>query len=279
MFDWRVISGYFIGYFIFYILTHTSRDLAMIMKHPGKAKYPYPKSHNIFAIVGFCISTILFWIYIIIYPIHLIMMKNDVYNNLAHYFVGDLFEDILRIIGMIVMSVGVIVGALGRWARGDYYAHNETQLQTRLGFAIVRHPNYFQYMCGFIGMPLITLHLFTLILPLIGIYGYYIIAKEEENRLQLEFDDKYRKYQTKVGMFFPKFSPIVKTTNQLQNIMEFWSAEKIVGVPINPRQKIKRKWFDHFKIYQGEPHLTHPYYYSNESSGNQHYRIYTNIVR
>jgi protein-S-isoprenylcysteine O-methyltransferase Ste14 len=204
---WKGITGYFLAYMLVYLLTHTSVDFVMLLKHPGKAKYPYPKSDNIPAIISFCISTILFWISIIIIPIRSLILKSDIYNS---NLIPEGIESIVRLLGMIIMSIGLLVGALGRFARGDYHAHNSTKLQTRLGFAIVRHPNYFQYFCGFIGVPLISLHMFTLSLPMIGLYGYYIIACEEETRLLLEFGENYRMYQEKVGMFFPKFSNIFK---------------------------------------------------------------------
>ena len=207
IFGWKGVTGYFLGYLLVYILTHWSRDIVMLLKHPGKAKYPYPKSDNIVAVIGFCISTILFWISIIVIPIRSLINKSDAYNS--HILIEEV-QPIIRLIGMIIMSIGLFIGILGRWARGDYTAHHKTQLQTRLGFAFVRHPNYFQYMCGFIGVPLISLHLFTLLLPMIGLYGYYIIAKEEEERLVLEFGSEYRKYQQNVGMLFPKFSNLFK---------------------------------------------------------------------
>ena len=288
-FGWIGISGYFLGYLLVYILTHTSLDIIMLLKNPGKAKYPYPKSKNMVAIIGFCISTILFWISIINIPIRSLAAKSDVYND---QIIPDGAQPIIRLIGMIIMGIGLVVGILGRWARGDYNTHDTTRLQTRLGFAIVRHPNYFQYMCGFIGIPLISLHLFTLIIPMIGIYGYYIIAKEEENRLLLEFGEEYQRYMDKVGMFFPKASSLLKKGKQipLKIIMRIRQipARKVIGTLIKNHQRNERNWVERtlmdineFILIQKEREFypSHPYFSADENSDTIHYQNYAETMR
>ncbi len=286
---WIGISGYLLGYLLVYILTHTSLDLVMLLKHRGKAEYPYPKSENMVAIIGFCISTILFWISIVIIPIRSITANSDVYNS---QLIPKGIQPIIRLIGMIIMGIGLVVGILGRWARGDYSAHNTLKLQTRLGFAIVRHPNYFQYMCGFIGIPLISLHFFSLVIPLTGIYGYYIIAKEEENRLLVEFGEEYQKYMNKIGMFFPKSSPSLKrehfsSVNIMIKIREF-PTRKIMGILVKNLQRNKRNWvertfmnFNEYVLRQKarEFHPSHPFYSLDENPGTIHYQNYAQTMR
>lgn len=286
---WIGISRYLLGYLLVYILTHTSLDLVMLLKQPGKANYPYPKSKNMVAVIGFCISTILFWISIVIIPIRSITAKSDVYNS---QLIPKDIQPIIRLIGMIIMGIGLVVGILGRWARGDYSTHNTLKLQTRLGFAFVRHPNYFQYMCGFIGIPLITLHFFSLVIPLTGIYGYYIIAKEEENCLLLEFGEEYRKYMDKVGRFFPKSLSILKekkhqSLNIIMRIRAF-PTQKIMGTLVKKLQRNERNWVERtfmsineyiFNQKERKFHPSHSYYSFDENPDTLHYQNYAQTMR
>ncbi len=285
--DWRVISGYFLGYLFIYIMTHTGLDVIMLFKHPGTAQYPYPNSQNILAITCFCLSTILFWLSLIIIPIRSLISMSDIYNS---NLLDAPLEPIIRLIGMIIMTFGLIVGMLGRWARGDYKAHHKVKLQKRLGFAFVRHPNYFQYICGFIGVPLISLHLFTLILPLTGIYGYYIIAKEEETRLTLEFGEEYQEYQRNVGMLFPKLSFMAQKKKRISLILKKikTKTQNMIGNPIKLHQKENRNWIDKILVNLKEFNIdskakkkfpSHPYYSSDERKGNFEHQLYSQILR
>ncbi|MBN2155447.1 MAG: isoprenylcysteine carboxylmethyltransferase family protein [Candidatus Lokiarchaeota archaeon] len=198
---WEEISIYLLGYLLIYFLTHTTLDIVMILKPRGKIRYPYAISHNIVGILCYSFSSVAFWFFIIIIPLRTIVLEENTSTTLQLVF-PESVQFLFQIIGIIIMTFGLIIGALGRWARGFYLCHNTHQLQTRLGFAVVRHPNYFQYVCGFIGFPLLTFILGSFLL-LLGIYGYYVIATQEEERLLLEFDDYFR-YQQNVGMLFPK---------------------------------------------------------------------------
>jgi len=228
-FGWKVISGYFIGYLLVYFLTHWTWDILMLLKQRGKAHYPYPKSQNFFGIICFCLSTISFWIFLVIIPIRSIVLKADTYTSLIFLDGTYLWA---RFLGMVLMSFGLIVGVLGRWARGFYQADNILKLQTRLGFAFTRHPNYFQYICGFLGLPFLSLHLGTILISIFGIYGYYIFAREEERSLLLEFGDAYRKYQDKVGMFFPKICKINSSNLQLISYTSSKRKGKVTTVTV-----------------------------------------------
>jgi hypothetical protein len=220
------------------------------------------------------------------------MMKNDVYNTLANFSVNNIIQDSLRLAGMIIMSTGVIIGAMGRWARGDYYAHNELKLQKRLGFAFVRHPNYFQYYCGFIGLPLVSLHLFTIILPALGLYSYYIIAREEENRLLLEFGLEYQNYQQRVGMFFPKISSLTMRRKPYSLPIVLWSAKipkhKLIAYPIKGYHIMNKNWIERLIQFIDEYYLirknrilhpAHPFYSASGNLGNNDHLIYDQIMR
>lgn len=106
-------------------------------------------------------------------------------------------------IGLVLLSVGLLIECLGRIGRGAYLARNESKLATNWGHSIVRHPSYFMYITGFIGLPLASLSPYLLIL-LIGIPGYILTTIHEEKVLKEAFGEKFTKYKKKVGMLFPK---------------------------------------------------------------------------
>jgi hypothetical protein len=126
---------------------------------------------------------------------------------------------------------------------------------------------------------------------MIGIYGYYIIAKEEENRLIVEFGEEYRQYIKKVGMYFPKISisvqeeilysrPIVVKNFNLPR-------RKIIGNPIHKQPKNKSGWLEHLVMNINEYFLSqkereiypiHPYYSSDENSETSYYQYYAQTM-
>ena len=85
-----------------------------------------------------------------------------------------------------------------------YLTRERAKLSTNWGHAIVRHPSYFLYITGFIGIPFTALSPYLFILYL-GIPGYIISARNEEESLLEVFGDEYRVYQQRVGMFFMRF--------------------------------------------------------------------------
>ena len=104
---------------------------------------------------------------------------------------------------MNIIFLGSIVGCLGRISRGVYLSKDEPELATKWGHAIVRHPSYFLYITGFVGLPLVTFSPYLLIL-LFGIPGYLITIKYEEEGLLEFFDEKFIEYRENVGKIIPK---------------------------------------------------------------------------
>ncbi|MHA2255313.1 MAG: methyltransferase family protein, partial [Candidatus Heimdallarchaeaceae archaeon] len=74
---------------------------------------------------------------------------------------------------------------------------------TRWGYDLVRHPEYTMYIVCFIGLPLVTLSPYLLVL-LLGIPGYVITTRNEEEVLLEEFGEEYKEYMIKVGRFVPR---------------------------------------------------------------------------
>ncbi|MBY9000768.1 MAG: hypothetical protein KGD64_07645 [Candidatus Heimdallarchaeota archaeon] len=106
-------------------------------------------------------------------------------------------------IGSIFMFLGLVVGCLGRISRGIYLSKNGPKLATKWGHAIVRHPSYFLYITGFVGLPLVAFSPYLLIL-IFGVPGYLITIKHEEEGLLDYFDEEYIEYCENVGKIIPK---------------------------------------------------------------------------
>jgi protein-S-isoprenylcysteine O-methyltransferase Ste14 len=164
----------------------------------GKASYPNSPFKSIFESISVFFPTVFFWAFITISPI---LYRVNGFLFLTVYLPHEL-QVAFVLTGMCLMSYGVIVAALGRIGRGAYLSKAETKLATKWGHAIVRHPQYAMYIICFIGLPFVSLSPYLLIL-LIGIPGYIITTKNEEEVLLEEFGEEYRIYMQKVSRFFP----------------------------------------------------------------------------
>ncbi|MCF2140776.1 MAG: hypothetical protein K9W44_12040 [Candidatus Lokiarchaeota archaeon] len=202
---WKIITIFLISYDCIYILSHLPWDLIMLCRK-RKIHYPSPPFKRIRNAFFYITASYLFLFYIYFIPIIAINQKKNVYSN---YQINSMFSNIIRIVGIILMSIGLIIAILGRIGRGFYLNQKEPILATTWGHRIIRHPEYFMYITGFIGLPLVTLNFWLLIL-LTGIIPYYRIAKYEEMGLISLFGKKYILYKQYVGMFLPKFKDLRK---------------------------------------------------------------------
>ncbi|MHA1674840.1 MAG: methyltransferase family protein [Promethearchaeota archaeon] len=204
---WAIITVFLLSYDALYIISHAPLDLVMICRKKN-SRYPSPSFHKIHDAFFYTIASFLFLVYIYTAPIRAFSKGTDIYSTIFLSFpLIPSVSNILRIIGMLMMSFGMILAVFGRIGRGLYLNHKKPRLTTSWGHKIVRHPEYFMYITGFIGLPLLTLNFWLLIL-LVGILPYYRIAKYEENGLILLFGEEFLKYQQSVGMFFPKLNKV-----------------------------------------------------------------------
>lgn len=194
-----ITNSFFLGYLAVFIITHIPFDIAMLAKR-GKASYPRPSFKTFFETFAVIVPTLIFWLFLLINPIIFFNSGKD-YASLEIN--SSTWEWIIRVIGLVLLSVGLLIGCLGRIGRGAYLSRNEPKLATNWGHTIVRHPSYFMYITGFIGLPLASLSPYLLIL-LIGIPGYILTTIHEEKVLKEAFGEKFTKYKKKVGMLFPK---------------------------------------------------------------------------
>ncbi|MHA1776854.1 MAG: hypothetical protein DRO88_10110 [Promethearchaeia archaeon] len=197
---WKIITVFLISYDGVYILSHFPLDIIMLCRKK-RIHYPGPPFEKIWEGFFYIFASFIFIFYIYITPIIALIKHTNIYSTFSQ---NSFIFDIIRIFGMILMTIGLILAASGRLARGLYLNYDSPKLITTWGYNIIRHPEYFLYITGFVGLPLITLNLWLVSL-VTGIYPYYKIAKYEEERLILIFGQKFKKYQENVGMFIPKF--------------------------------------------------------------------------
>jgi len=209
--DFFIIYAFLLGYLITYLLFHLPFDITMLIKKKD-VKYPSPPFENFLQGFLVVVPSIILWFIITIAPILSLISQ----INLILFDYDDIILPIvpllIRFVGALILSIGLIVECLGRISRGTYLANEKPILSTTLGHAIVRHPSYFLYITGFIGLPLITLNPYLLLL-LFGIKGYVSLTDSEEKALIEYFGTSYEIYMLKVGKLFPK----IKKNKQKKN--------------------------------------------------------------
>ena len=195
----HLTNYFFLAYLATYVLIHFPFDIIMLAKK-GKASYPTPNFKSTLESLSVVVSSVLFWFYLVFSPAVVLASGKNIF---ALETVPEKIQLPFVIIGIIIMSVGLIIGCLGRIGRGIYLARDEAKLSINWGHAIVRHPSYFLYITGFIGIPFAAFSPYLFILYL-GIPGYIITAKSEEEVLIETFGEEYINYQEKVGKLFIK---------------------------------------------------------------------------
>ena len=194
------LSNYFfLAYITVYVLSHLPFDIYMLIRK-DKASYPTQGFESILESLSVVLTTFLFWFYLIFSPV-------VVLSSGKNAFVLESLSEEIRfpfiLVGIIIMSIGLIIGCLGRIGRGAYLAKEEAKLTTNWGHALVRHPSYFLYITGFIGLPFAAFSTYLFVL-LLGIPGYIITARNEEKVLIEKFGEEYEVYMKKVGRFLIK---------------------------------------------------------------------------
>lgn len=110
-------------------------------------------------------------------------------------------------LGLAITVIGLLFHMWSRVERGakaiSWDMSTDHELVTTGPYSLMRHPSYSSYIMIFIGLSLLIPSLVTLIF-LIGIPGYYSVAKREEVMLVKHFGDRYTEYQRTTGMLLPK---------------------------------------------------------------------------
>ena len=190
-------------YLIVYILSHFPLDIIMYIKNNG-IEYPNPPFRNSLETFLFVGSSISFWICVSIFPVLSFLFGMNLFTIQFFEFIISDLKLVVQLIGCIILTIGLIIGCLGRIGRGLYLSKKTPTLAKSWGHSIIRHPSYFHYISGFIGLPLFTFNPFYLLFVL-GIPAYINVALTEDNVLESKFGEEFRVYKKKVGLLLPKF--------------------------------------------------------------------------
>jgi protein-S-isoprenylcysteine O-methyltransferase Ste14 len=72
-------------------------------------------------------------------------------------------------------------------------------------YTVVRHPQYVALAVAALGLAVMWPRFLTLALYAIMLFLYYLLARDEERRMENRFGDSYRAYRERTGMFLPRF--------------------------------------------------------------------------
>ena len=204
----QVIALFMIGLLLLFFSVHIYMDIQMICSKRKSKIIRSPFTVPLYAEILAALSSIIFWIAFLASPFFLCSGFKTAFAPVQ---LQCFYENLCQSAGLLFMLAGVLLASWGRVSRGVIAPSGpmpeDYELSTRGAYAIIRHPLYASYFLFFIGLPLVLLNI-LLVVCIVGIPGYYTVAKMEEKMLIDRFGDEYREYQKRVGMFIPKILTI-----------------------------------------------------------------------
>lgn len=117
---------------------------------------------------------------------------------------GETGMMISMILGYAFVFVGLGVFMAG-W-REVHRARQENRLVTNGLYALVRHPQYTGLFLALFGEGVVHWPtIFSVALFPVIVLAYYLLARNEEHKVEAEFGDEYRAYRRRVPMFIPRW--------------------------------------------------------------------------
>ena len=116
----------------------------------------------------------------------------------------------VQVVGLVVFYVGSLFFTWALFHAGKYLRPSTSGVNAnhRLvqdgPLGIVRHPYYVSYVLILVGLSLTLTTPWPLLLALCVGMGMGPTAKAEEEQLAARFGEEYKRYEQKVGRFFPK---------------------------------------------------------------------------
>ncbi len=108
----------------------------------------------------------------------------------------------LLILGPILFVLGLLIFFI--CAGQVYYAQlTKKGVVTRGLYSLIRHPQYLGLAVSGLGLLLFWPRFFILITYITMLFVYYLLAKNEEGRMERAFPDAYRTYMSGRSMFLP----------------------------------------------------------------------------
>jgi protein-S-isoprenylcysteine O-methyltransferase Ste14 len=114
----------------------------------------------------------------------------------------DLFLKIVRVAGSILFVAG---GAVFLLCASQVYYHKFAGKGVALGglYRRIRHPQYLGLGVAGIGLSILWPRFLVIALWAVMATLYFLLAKDEERRMLTRYEDEYRRYMERTGMFLP----------------------------------------------------------------------------
>jgi protein-S-isoprenylcysteine O-methyltransferase Ste14 len=204
MLDELAVANFTALNLLFYLIVSLPLDyFTYIRKNRKTRQDESPSEPNTLVMVLTFILSVYLWIIFVLVSISELISFNIFYYTKWIFF-GNI-DFILQFLGGCLILIGTFVACWGRISRGTraFSRGIPILLETKGMYRYIRHPLYASYCCYFIGFPLFLQSF--LVLPLIlGIPGYYVIAKQEEKDLIKYFGEQYTQYRERTGCFIPR---------------------------------------------------------------------------
>lgn len=115
----------------------------------------------------------------------------------------DTFLKIVRVAGSVLFVFG---GAIFLLCAVQVYYHKLAAKGVAIGglYSRIRHPQYLGLGLAGIGLSILWPRFLVIALWAVMATLYFLLAKDEERRMQGQFGDEYRRYMDRTGMFLPR---------------------------------------------------------------------------
>jgi protein-S-isoprenylcysteine O-methyltransferase Ste14 len=142
-------------------------------------------------------------------PFLLFLAKSPATRWLASFFLPHMvlppgfFLKAIRVAGSVLFVAGAATFLV---CAGQVYTHKLLRLGPALGglYKWIRHPQYLALAATGLGLAILWPRFLTMVLWVLMVGIYYLLAKDEERRMLKQFDDQYRQYMMRTGMFLPR---------------------------------------------------------------------------
>jgi protein-S-isoprenylcysteine O-methyltransferase Ste14 len=112
------------------------------------------------------------------------------------------FLQFVRVMGSVLFVLGMTIFIV---CAGQIYTAKFRKKGAVLGglYSFIRHPQYLALGIAGLGLSILWPRFLTLVLWLVMALVYYFLAKDEERRMLNAYEQTYRAYMSKTGMFLP----------------------------------------------------------------------------
>jgi protein-S-isoprenylcysteine O-methyltransferase Ste14 len=114
-----------------------------------------------------------------------------------------IFLKTVRVAGSVLFVAGAAIFLV---CAGQVYYHKFFRRGPALGglYRWIRHPQYLALGATGLGLAILWPRFLTIVLWAVMVVLYYFLARDEERRMLNQFDDRYRQYMARTGMFLPQ---------------------------------------------------------------------------